>query len=80
MGCGNGVFMIEVIKNQGHVVGLDYSKKMLEVAQERLKMYSKKSYQLVNDSATKLPFGLNNITAPVCSISSVEDDDLITLA
>ncbi len=56
VGCGNGVFMKEVIKRGGTVVGIDYSEDMLKEAAKELENYDKHSYKLLVANATKLTF------------------------
>lgn len=58
VGCGSGVFMIEFIKKGAIVVGVDYSQKMLDIAEEELRHYKigKNKYELILAEATKLPF------------------------
>lgn len=61
VGCGSGVFMIELIIRGAFVVGTDYSQKMLNIAKKELisKNISKTTYILKKADATKLPFKEN---------------------
>lgn len=68
VGCGSGVFIVELIKRGAYVIGIDYSKKMLEEAQKQLNHLKipKSKYTLKNADATNLPFkngGFNVILA-----------------
>ncbi len=56
IGCGNGVFMAEIIRQQGYVVGLDYSRDMLAIAGKKLQSFPSQSYKLIYGTATQLPF------------------------
>jgi len=56
VGCGNGVFMKEVIKRGGTVVGIDYSADMLKEATKELENYDRRSYKLLVANAVKLAF------------------------
>lgn len=58
VGCGSGVFMIEFIKRGTHVIGIDYSGKMLKEAQTQLNRFKipKSKYSIKNADATRLPF------------------------
>ena len=67
VGCGNGVFMDEIIQNNGYVVGLDYSKEMLKLAQTKLTTYSSKFYQLICSDATKIPFSKSSFDVILAS-------------
>ena len=60
VGCGSGVFLLEFIKMGAKVVGIDYSQKMLNMAEAELKLYkiSRNKYKLILANATNLP--LNN--------------------
>ena len=60
VGCGSGVFLLEFIKMGATVVGIDYSQKMLSMAEAELKLYkiSRNKYKLILANATNLP--LNN--------------------
>lgn len=58
VGCGSGVFIVELAKRGAYVVGIDYSDKMLEEAKRQLNYFKIPSskYTLKNADATKLPF------------------------
>jgi ubiquinone/menaquinone biosynthesis C-methylase UbiE len=58
VGCGHGIFMVDLIKRGAYVVGIDYSPKMIQLAKRELFAHkiSKKQYKLVEADATKLPF------------------------
>ena len=58
VGCGSGVFLLEFIKMEAKVVGVDYSQKMLNIAKKELKHYKipKNKYKLILANATNLPF------------------------
>lgn len=58
VGCGSGVFIVELTKRGAYVVGVDYSNKMLEEAKRQLSFFKvpKSRYALKNADATKLPF------------------------
>lgn len=58
VGCGSGVFMIELINRGAYVVGIDYSPKMLDLAKQELNSNKilQKNYSLKKTSATKLPY------------------------
>src|SRR3990167_62047 len=57
VGCGSGVFLLEFIKMGATVVGIDYSQKMLSMAEAELKLYKipKNKYKLILANATNLP-------------------------
>src|SRR3989344_1447352 len=57
VGCGSGVFLLEFIKMGATVVGIDYSQKMLSMAEAELKLYKipKDKYKLILANATNLP-------------------------
>ena len=78
VGCGNGVFMKEVIKRGGTVVGVDYSADMLKEAAKELETYSPRSYQLLTANAVKLPFPKGSfdmlIASGLTDYLSKEDD------
>lgn len=58
VGCGSGVFIVELTKRGAYVVGVDYSNKMLEEAKRQLSFFKvpKSRYTVKNADATKLPF------------------------
>lgn len=58
VGCGSGILMIDLIKKGAYVVGVDYSKKMISIAQKELKYakISKSRYQLLKADARNLSF------------------------
>lgn len=58
VGCGSGVFIIELIKRGAYAVGVDYSNKMLDEAKRQLGFFKvpKSKYTLKKADATKLPF------------------------
>lgn len=58
VGCGSGVFIVELTKRGAYVVGIDYSDKMLEEAKRQLNYFKipNSKYTLKNADATKLPF------------------------
>lgn len=58
VGCGSGIFMADFIKKGAYVAGIDYSQRMLDLAQEllvKLKL-PKTKYVLSKASATNIPF------------------------
>lgn len=61
VGCGSGVFVVEFVKKGATVVGIDYSKKMIELAEIETVKYKlpKNKFKLQIASATNLPFKNN---------------------
>lgn len=57
VGCGSGIFLLEFIKMGATVVGIDYSQRMLSMAEAELKQYKipKNKYKLILANATNLP-------------------------
>ncbi len=58
VGCGSGIFMLEFIKRGAKVTGVDYSKKMIELARKLLEKYKieKRYYKLMVSRASDLKF------------------------
>lgn len=56
VGCGSGIFMLEFINRGARVTGVDYSKRMIELASQLLEKYQieKKLYKLKIARASKL--------------------------
>jgi ubiquinone/menaquinone biosynthesis C-methylase UbiE len=58
VGCGSGVFVVEFVKRGASVIGIDYSKKMIELAENETEKYKlpKNKFKLHVGSAANLPF------------------------
>ncbi len=58
VGCGSGIFMLDFIYKGANVTGIDYSQKMLQLAQGLFNRYKipKKSYVLKKAKASSLKF------------------------
>lgn len=58
VGCGSGIFMIDFTKMGAVVTGVDYSQKMLDIAQKELENHKipRNKYFFKKADATKLPF------------------------
>lgn len=57
--CGTGDWTLDLAKvvgKRGHVTGLDFSEKMLEIAQEKIEKEQLKNINLVQGDAMALPF------------------------
>ncbi len=55
-GCGNANNAIEIARHANHVVCLDFSKKMLECAQENARAENAKNIDFVKADFTRMPF------------------------
>ena len=67
VGCGSGIFLIEGLKQERQVVGIDYSKQMLETARQNLSSFPTHSYQLLQASAQKMPLKSNSVDIVIAS-------------
>jgi len=56
VGCGSGIHLAKYAKNCKEVVGVDYSKNMLKIAESTLNYLPLKNWKLVKADAEKLPF------------------------
>ena len=61
VGCGSGVFVVEFVKRGASVIGIDYSKKMIKLAENETEKYKlpKNKFKLQIAGATNLPFKNN---------------------
>ncbi len=67
IGCGSGVFMVEAVKQQRYVYGIDYSDQMLDIARLKLKAYSSHRFKLIRADAVCLPLKTNDIDIVIAS-------------
>ena len=67
VGCGSGIFMREGILQGRKVVGIDYSKQMIETARRNLSFFSSDNYELIEATAQKIPLKNNSMDIVLAS-------------
>ena len=61
LGCGNGRHLIPCARHCKKVIGIDISKKLLQITQEKIKKNNLKNITLIHSDATYIPLKNNTI-------------------